>query len=77
MPIIEQDDRTSRRSGRSPRSYKNSPHKRAPKNTTKIISGHAMAIRDKTKGVSKDHKLYNSAITHKEFGADDNNGHDA
>ena len=36
-----------------------------------------MAVRDNVKGQIKDHKLYNTEITHKEFGAGDKNGHDA
>lgn len=46
--------------------------------TTRIISGHAMAIRDfkKTK-TGKVAKLNDHAITKKEFGENDNNGRDS
>ena len=36
-----------------------------------------MAVRDNTKGQFKDHKLFNNAITDKEFGADDKGGKEA
>jgi len=36
-----------------------------------------MAVRDDRKGKHKDHKLFDGKITHKEFGEDDNEGHDA
>ena len=36
-----------------------------------------MAVRDDRRGKHKDHKLYDGKITHKEFGEDDNEGHDA
>ena len=45
--------------------------------TTKVITGHAMAVRDNTRGEHKDHKLFNTEITHKEFGADDKGGKEA
>ena len=50
---------------------------RAPTKRTKVITGHAIAVRDDTKGLHKDHKLYNTAITDKEFGADDKDGREA
>ena len=36
-----------------------------------------MAVRDNRRGAYKDHKLYSGEICSKEFGADDNEGHDA
>lgn len=47
-----------------------------PKHTTRIIGGHGMAIRDLKKG-RKSHKLCDDHITGKDFGKDDNDGHDA
>ena len=47
------------------------------KRKTKVIAGHAMAVRDNRRGTYKDHKLYSGEIVSKEFGADDNEGHDA
>lgn len=44
---------------------------------TKVIAGHAMAVRDNSRGEFKNHKLFSSEIIQKEFGADDNKGHDA
>ena len=41
---------------------------------TKVIKGHALAIRDNTRGKHKSHKLYNQKITEKEFGQQDNGG---
>ena len=43
----------------------------------KVIAGHAMSVRDNKSGTYKDHKLYSNDIIEKEFGADDNEGHDA
>ena len=50
---------------------------KAPTKRTKVITGHAMVVRDDTKGLQKDHKLYNTKITEKEFGADDKDGREA
>ena len=36
-----------------------------------------MAVRDNRRGTFKEHKIFSQEITHKEFGADDNEGHDA
>ena len=36
--------------------------------TTKIVAGHAMAVRDKKREDSKEDKLYSQDITQKEFG---------
>jgi len=45
---------------------------------TKIIGGHAMAIRDFSKSRQGKHaKLYDRSIVSKEFGQDDNNGKDS
>ena len=66
----------SQRSYRSPGRIPLEKIKEAKKKT-KIVPGHAMAIRDDRRGKQKDHKLYDGKITHKEFGEDDNEGHDA
>ena len=50
---------------------------KTPAKRTKVITGHAMVVRDDTKGQHKDHKLYNTKITDKEFGADDKDGREA
>ena len=36
-----------------------------------------MSVRDNRRGMFKDHKLFSSEIVEKEFGEDDNEGHDA
>ena len=44
---------------------------------TKVITGHAIAVRDDFTGSQRDHRLYNTKITEKEFGADDKDGREA
>ena len=48
-----------------------------PRKKTKVIAGHAMSIRDNRIGPSQDHYLYSTDITEKDFGANDNEGHDS
>lgn len=47
------------------------------KRKTKVIAGHAMAVRDERRGNFTMHKLFSEEIVSKEFGANDNEGHDA
>ena len=49
----------------------------SPIRKTKVVTGHAMAIRDNNKGGKLRHKLEDKHITKKEFGADDNDGQEA
>ena len=44
---------------------------------TKVIVGHAIAVRDDIAGSQRDHRLYNKKIIEKEFGADDKDGKEA